>query len=131
MAALRAFRAFLRVARDMSAPEQGKALSAVRAELRANRGVAEAGEVARLVEAFEGRVAYLRMTTPRRARQQRGASRVIYGADGSKKTVGTARDKAAYSNFDGSNLDPDAVARHNHTLRRAGFRDNAHAKGFF
>jgi len=28
-------------------------------------------------------------------------------------------------------MDPDSVARHNRSLRRAGFRDNAHAKGFF
>ena len=30
-----------------------------------------------------------------------------------------------------SNMDPDSVARHNGLLRRAGFTDNAHAKGFF
>ena len=41
------------------------------------------------------------------------------------------RDKAKWSNWDGSNMDPDSVARHNRSLRRAGFRDNAHAKGFF
>lgn len=39
------------------------------------------------------------------------------------------REKAAYSNWDGSNMDPDAVRRHQHQLSRMGFRDNTHAKG--
>ena len=129
--ALRAFRSLVRVARDMPASQREEALAAARWELDANRAVADAGEVAKLVGAFESRVGYLRMMTPRRSGAQAGASRVVYGADGTKTAVGTARGKAAHSQFTGGNLDPDAISRHNHTLRRAGFRDNAHAKGFF
>lgn len=39
------------------------------------------------------------------------------------------RVKARYTNWHGGNLDPDSVRRHQHQLKRAGFRDNAHAKG--
>lgn len=39
------------------------------------------------------------------------------------------RDKLAYSNWDGSNMDPDNVRRHQHQLSRMGFRNNRHAKG--
>ena len=53
-----------------------------------------------------------------------GTTRFVYGKEGK-------REKAAFTNWDGSNLDPDSVSRHYHSLNRAGFRDNAHAKGFF
>jgi hypothetical protein len=35
------------------------------------------------------------------------------------------------SPFDGKNLDPESVTRHKKNLRRAGFVNNAHAKGIF
>jgi hypothetical protein len=35
------------------------------------------------------------------------------------------------TNWTGSNIDPDSLARHNASLKRMGFRDNAHAKGIF
>ena len=34
-----------------------------------------------------------------------------------------------HTNWNGSNLDPDSVRRHYQGLKRAGFRDNTHAKG--
>jgi hypothetical protein len=42
-------------------------------------------------------------------------------------------DKRGYvvSPYDGKNLDPQSVTRHRKNLRRAGFLNNAHAKGFF
>ena len=87
-------------------------------------------EAARLVDAFDGRIAYLRMTTPRRPASQKGRTSIVY-RNGEKVDAARERDKAKWSNWDGSNMDPDSVARHNRSLRRAGFRDNAHAKGFF
>ena len=68
--------------------------------------------------------------TPRRAAAQSGRTRIVY-RNGEKVDAARERDKAKWSNWDGSNMDPDSVARHNRSLRRAGFRDNAHAKGFF
>ena len=38
-------------------------------------------------------------------------------------------EKIVISNWDGSNLDPDSVSRHNHHLDRLGYQNNAHAKG--
>ena len=83
-----------------------------------------------MVDAFDGRIAYLRMTTPRRPASQKGRTSIVF-RDGEKVDVARERDKAKWSNWDGANMDPDSVARHNRSLRRAGFRDNAHAKGFF
>lgn len=129
--ALRSYRSFLRVIAGMPPQQRVAAIAEARIELHAHRDVADESEVTRLVENFDSRVAFLRMTTSQRRRSQSGKTRVIYGADGTKRDVGTARDKAKYTNWDGSNMDPDSVARHNHSLARMGFRDNAHAKGIF
>jgi hypothetical protein len=61
-----------------------------------------------------------------------GKTRIVY-KDGEAIEGGDPgkRDKAAVSNWTGTNLDPDAVSKHTALLNRAGFRDNAHAKGFF
>lgn len=35
------------------------------------------------------------------------------------------------TNWHGRNMDPDSVARHYRSLKRAGFKNNRHAKGIF
>mmetsp|Transcript_5072 Transcript_5072/g.12843 ORF Transcript_5072/g.12843 Transcript_5072/m.12843 type:complete len:198 (-) Transcript_5072:403-996(-) len=63
-----------------------------------------------------------------------GGGRWIY-RNGERLEVseGTVRDSKGrvVSNWDGKNLDPEQVKRHNHHLKRLGFRNNAHAKGIF
>mmetsp|Transcript_2673 Transcript_2673/g.8025 ORF Transcript_2673/g.8025 Transcript_2673/m.8025 type:complete len:134 (+) Transcript_2673:146-547(+) len=133
MAALASYRAFLRVAAGMDTAARSAAIAQARSELSFFRDVVDQGEIARLVDAFDGKIAFLRMSTPKRrsTQRQRGATRTVYKSDGTTAHVATSRDKAAYQNWDGANMDPDSVARHNHSLRRMGFRDNAHAKGYF
>jgi hypothetical protein len=48
-------------------------------------------------------------------------------------TSSTKRNDKGYiiSPYDGKNLDPESVTRHRKNLRRAGFMNNAHAKGIF
>mmetsp|Transcript_16183 Transcript_16183/g.48284 ORF Transcript_16183/g.48284 Transcript_16183/m.48284 type:complete len:128 (-) Transcript_16183:45-428(-) len=126
--ALRAYRAFLRVAAGMPGAQRAAAVAEARAGLEFHR---DAAQPASLIEDFESRVAFLKMTTPkRRQAAQGGRTRVVYRG-GERVEVGTEWSRAAYSNWDGANMDPDSVARHNHQLGRMGFRDNAHAKGFF
>ena len=129
-AALHSYRAFLRVVAAMPKQQRGAAIQQARSELAFFRDVSDPAEAARLVDAFDGRIAYLRMTTPRRPASQKGRTSIVY-RNGEKVDAARERDKAKWSNWDGSNMDPDSVARHNRSLRRAGFRDNAHAKGFF
>ena len=129
-AALHSYRAFLRVVAAMPKQQRGAAVQQARSELAFFRDVSDPAEAARLVDAFDGRIAYLRMTTPRRPASQKGRTSIVY-RNGEKVDAARERDKAKWSNWDGANMDPDSVARHNRSLRRAGFRDNAHAKGFF
>ena len=86
----------------------------------------------RLKKADE-RESFLRIITPKdRPMNQSGRwiykdGKLVQGHSGTKRD-GSGR---VVSNWDGKNLDPESVKRHNQQLRRAGFVNNAHAKGFF
>lgn len=96
--------------------------------------------IQKLLESARNSLGYLRMVTPRRP--DRGSSessdgggryRIVY-KDGQAVVDGENEPMAgrkAVSNWHGGNLDPDSVTRHKSQLSRMGFRDNAHAKGFF
>lgn len=107
------------------------------------------------LEEAASRLSVLKMATPRRPTTWRQSTRTAT-ADSSKGGKGgvvggrwiykdgkrynlndehapTLRDGSGrvVSNWDGNNLDPDSVKRHTQQLHRAGFVNNAHAKGFF
>lgn len=64
-----------------------------------------------------------------------GASkRWVYTKDGAIQVEGkgTVRDGGrVLSNWDGQNMDPCSVSKHNGQLKRMGFLNNLHAKGLF
>mmetsp|Transcript_19291 Transcript_19291/g.25041 ORF Transcript_19291/g.25041 Transcript_19291/m.25041 type:complete len:137 (+) Transcript_19291:63-473(+) len=130
---LRVYRSLLRVAASMSSEQRLAALEEARSEIAFFRNLSDSQEIARQVKIFEDKVAFVRMQTPKLQRQQSGRTRIVYGKDGTKHVncLGTLPEKARWTNWDGKNMDPDSVARHHHTLKRAGFVNNAHAKGFF
>ena len=63
----------------------------------------------------------------------RGGRWIYRNGERLEVSEGTVRDSKGrvVSNWDGKNLDPEQVKRHNHHLKRLGFRNNAHAKGIF
>jgi hypothetical protein len=77
-------------------------------------------------------IAYLRIITPKeRPSDQSGQwiykdGKRVEGATGT-----TAGGRRVHTNWDGNNLDPCSVKRHRATLKRAGFKNNLHAKGLF
>ncbi|EWM23165.1 hypothetical protein Naga_100043g17 [Nannochloropsis gaditana] len=95
------------------------------------------------MEQASSSLGYLRMITPKRWKslhtgdsdamggaKSAGRTYIVYkDGGGSVSREPLPREKSAYSNWDGSSMDPDAVRRHQHQLRRMGFRDNTHAKG--
>ena len=88
---------------------------------------------ARLQVADE-RMSFLRMITPKdRSSTGNGGTWVYKDGERLKNQNGTLRDSngRVVSNWDGKNLDPDSVKIHKHQLKRAGFVNNAHAKGLF
>jgi hypothetical protein len=88
----------------------------------------------RLKKADE-RITFLKMITPKPPSQELGkGGRWVYKdgkvVQGASSTIRDQNGKVV-SNWDGKNLDPESVKRHNHHLKRLGFRNNAHAKGIF
>ena len=77
-------------------------------------------------------IAYLRIVTPKE-RPSNQSGRWVY-KDGERIKDGQGSSMAGgrvHSNWDGNNLDPCSVKRHNQSLKRAGFQNNLHAKGIF
>jgi hypothetical protein len=69
-----------------------------------------------------------------RRRTENNTGKWVY-RDGQKleNVNGTLRDGLGrvVSNWNGSNLDPESMSTHQKQLKRMGFRNNSHAKGFF
>jgi hypothetical protein len=89
-----------------------------------------------MLENGEKRLSFLRMQTG----GQKGSYRVRYDKDDAtgevtKEVDGKPRpglpDKSRYSNWGAGNMDPDMVARHHRSLKRARFNSHADAKGIF
>ena len=97
------------------------------------RPIAEGESVEKRLAEAESRLSFLRITTTKL--KPRGESGVWVYQNGQRVAGATATSrgdgKGVVSNWDGKNLDPQAVTTHRKQLRRAGFVNNAHAKGFF
>jgi len=107
-------------------------------ELRTSfRRPLDPGETAQLrLKDAESRLSFLRMTTPKTKRQTEktgGGTWVYREGQRLKAEKGTLRDSSGrvVANWDGKNLDPESIKRHRQQLKRMGFVNNSHAKGFF
>jgi hypothetical protein len=105
-------------------------------ELRSTfrKPVTAGGSLDERLKAADDRIAFLKMITPKERTAGSGGGRWIY-KDGKRVDVSEATLRDAnglvISNWTGKNLDPCNVKRHGQQLKRAGFANNAHAKGFF
>ena len=85
------------------------------------------------LELADKKLSFLKMVTPKPPKDS-NSGRWVYKKNG-ERLEGNSQKRDAkgrvISNWDGSNLDPDSVKQHNYQLKRMGFRNNAHAKGFF
>jgi hypothetical protein len=119
------YRSMIRIATKLDEKKRADALKNIRKEFKRNKNVKQQ-EVPELLTKAESSLAYLRMITPsEKTKNQTGHTSIRFGKggpDGGKRAV---------SNWHGSNMDPDAIRTHQGQLKRAGFRDNAHAKGMF
>ncbi|KAL7573212.1 hypothetical protein ACA910_018866 [Epithemia clementina (nom. ined.)] len=130
----RVYRELFHMARNMKTEEgQRKALDELRTSFRDTHSTLTMEE--RLKKA-QDRASFLRITMPQHGKRLRGDSTGTWVyRDGQKleNVNGTLRDDKGrvHTNWDGKNLDPCSVKRHYSGLRRAGFANNLHAKGFF
>ena len=84
------------------------------------------------IKKADDKLSFLKMITPKPPKDSAGGRWVYVNG---KKVEGNSGKRDAngkvHTNWDGKNLDPCSVKQHNHQLNRMGFRNNAHAKGFF
>jgi len=95
--------------------------------------LAEGESIDSRLKAADDRMSFLRMITPKERSASLGGKWVYKDGELLENQDGTLRDSNGHviSNWDGKNLDPESIKRHNYQLKRAGFVNNAHAKGFF
>ena len=128
------YRELFHMIRNMKTPqERSKALQELRTSFRDTSSTLTVEE--RLKKA-QDRASFLRITMPQHGKRLRGdnSGTWVYREGEKLQNVnGTLRDSngRVHTNWDGSNLDPCSVKRHKHSLKRAGFVNNAHAKGIF
>jgi len=133
------YRQLLHLSKQLpSASKRPEAVTLVRDRFRAHAAEIGQAKLGKLMAEAESRLGFLKMMTPRSAHRGGGvggSTRILYHG-GEKIDAGKAGDlgkaeKARWSNWTGSNMDPDSVAKHKNLLGRAGFTDNLHAKGIF
>lgn len=114
--------------------QQSGAWRQLREGYRKNADESSPEKISSLIDEAEKKIAYLRIVTPKQRSNQSGVTRWVYRSSGEKDADGkpTARKaRNVVSNWDGNNLDPCSVKRHNYQLKRMGFVNNQHAKGMF
>lgn len=124
---LSAYKNMLRLARCLSEPKRTSSIVEIRQQFRANKEI-PSHEIEKLLVKANSSLGYLKIISPRgrvsAAGNQTGVTKIVFGTTGSVV-------KKAVSNWTGSNMDPDSVKRHQSILKRAGFKNNSDAKGFF
>lgn len=85
------------------------------------------------LQAADDRMSFLRIITPKETTSNQGGRWVYKDGQRLEGQTATSRDSSGkvHTNWDGKNLDPCSVKRHNQQLKRAGFVNNSHAKGIF
>lgn len=83
-----------------------------------------------LLRQAESRLGFLKIATPRGKVGSKGATRAVY-RDGKvlEGEEARKRDRAAHTNWDGRNMDPDSVRYHKQNLARAGFANHQQVIG--
>jgi hypothetical protein len=83
--------------------------------------------ITKALQEAQSSISYVKMIVPKSLQEKSDGVTKIILPGGDDETKG----KKPMTNWHGRNLDPDSVARHNRSLKRAGFLSNRHAKGIF
>jgi hypothetical protein len=119
------YRRLMRMAGKVRAADVVKFKSQIRLKFRENKREHDPQEIEKMLTSANSTLGYLKMVTPRDTAQKgAGVTRIILGGE-------AGSGKKAVTNWHGGNMDPDSVRRHYAGLKRAGFKNNFHAKGVF
>jgi hypothetical protein len=125
------YRSLAKLVKKLPEKDSEKSWQELRTSFRTPLSEEEGALEKRLANA-DSRESFLKMITPHHNPAKGG--RWVY-KDGKqvKGQAGTRTDSNGnvHTNWDGKNLDPCSVKQHNQQLKRAGFLNNSHAKGYF
>jgi DNA-binding transcriptional regulator YhcF (GntR family) len=125
--AIRLYREMLQYAKLLTETQQKSQITErIKMEFRKNMREINYQKIEVLLTEAESKLGYLKIITPKRRSSQQGYTKMTFGDAGG----GTSGSKAV-SNWTGHNMDPDTVKRHYRGLKRAGYKNNSHAKGVF
>ena len=147
------YRSLAKLVRRLPEKQQTGALKQLRDGYRQHADETSSEKIADLIQEAGKKIAFLRIVTPKdmwtttnnavvgeaaataaQETKQSGVTRWVYRSSGEKDANGKPimrKSSRVVSNFDGKNLDPCSVNRHNSQLKRMGFANNLHAKGLF
>lgn len=124
--ALSLYRNLLKLARNLPATKRVGSIEQIKEGFRNGKNISDPKEIHAMLEKASSTIGYLKIVTPRSplTHVQSGKTKTVFGEEGFKRG-------RAVSNWTGSNMDPDSVRRHQRSLERAGFKNNADMKGIF
>ena len=132
---LHMYKNMLKMVRQVPAKKRYEMLNQIRSEFRGNATESSPERVSELIKKAQSSMSYIKVITPRTRSSgpQDGVTKLVFNGNGSSTSDGTSKASSfkPITNWTGSNINPDSLARHNASLKRMGFRDNAHAKGLF
>lgn len=120
------YRRLLKLAKMAKPSDSQNMIMQIRQKFRENKEISDPATIIDLLKSANSSLGYIRMVTPRMP-SPNIESRISKVVMGEKTQTG----RMAHTNWHGGNLDPDSVRRHNASLKRCGFQNNAHAKGIF
>lgn len=123
---LSVYRNILKLARSLPVAKKNDSIAQIKEGFRSGKSLSDPQDIQKMLEKANSTLGYLKIVTPKSAQNkvQTGKTTVVFG-DNSMKLG------RAVSNWTGSNMDPDSIRRHNQSLKRAGFKNNADMKGIF
>lgn len=146
------YRSLAKLVRRLPDKQQSGAWKQLRDGYRKHADETSSEKIADLIQEAGKKIAFLRIVTPKdmwrttsnaavgeeaittQETNQSGVTRWIYRSSGEKDADGKPimrKSGRVVSSYDGKNLDPCSVNRHNAQLKRMGFANNLHAKGLF
>lgn len=146
------YRSLAKLVRRLPEKQQTGAWTQLRDGYRKHASESCPDKISELIQEAGKKIAFLRIITPKdmwrtttsevvggetAAQQettQSGVTRWVYRSSGEKDANGKPimrKSGRVVSSYDGKNLDPCSVNRHNAQLKRMGFANNLHAKGLF
>jgi len=149
------YRSLAKLVRRLPEKQQTGAWKQLRDGYRKHADETSSEKIADLIQEAGKKIAFLKIITPKdmwrtttsnaaavgeeafaatQETNQSGVTRWIYRSSGEKDADGKPilrKSGRVVSSYDGKNLDPCSVNRHNAQLKRMGFANNLHAKGLF